>query len=78
VGNIKLATATSTLKSVKRAGRILTFDVKGGTHKVRVSSSKTKVVIAGNKTERKNLKPGMKCLIKYLGDGLQARLVDCK
>ena len=74
---IKLLKVTVKLEAVKRSGRWLHFTVKGKKHKAKVSSSRTKVKIAGKKAMRKKLKAGMKCNINYLGNGAEARLVDC-
>ncbi len=75
---IKLLKVTVKLEAVKRGGRWLHFTVKGKKHKAKVSGSRTKVKIAGKKAKRKKLKAGMKCNISYLGNGAEARLVDCK
>ena len=61
-----------------RSGRILYFKAGTETHKVKVSSRRTKVTIAGNKTKRKNLKVGMSCKFTYPENGGEARRVDCK
>ncbi len=66
------------LTSVKRGGRRLTFKVKGGEHKVKVSRSRTEVLIDGKSSSRGKLKPGMTCEIAYLGNGNEARKVSCK
>ncbi len=65
------------LEAVKRGGRWLHFTVKGKKHKTKVSGSRTKVKIAGKKAKRKKLKAGMKCKISYLGNGAEAKTVDC-
>ncbi|MBT7527161.1 MAG: hypothetical protein HN658_07695 [Rhodospirillales bacterium] len=67
-----------TLDAVKRGGRFLFFKVKGGaTHKAKVSSSRTKIKIAGKKAARKKLKPGLKCDIDYSKNGGEVRSVSC-
>ena len=74
---IVLLKVTVKLEAVKRGGRWLHFTVKGKKHKAKVSGSRTKVKIAGKKAKRNKLKAGMKCNISYLGNGAEARLVDC-
>ncbi|MGY9006202.1 MAG: Bug family tripartite tricarboxylate transporter substrate binding protein [Alphaproteobacteria bacterium] len=67
-----------TLDAVKRGGRFLFFKVKdGSTHKAKVSSSRTKIKVAGKKAARKKLKPGLKCDIDYSKNGGQVRSVNC-
>ena len=68
----------ATLDDVKRGGRWLHFKVDGENHKTKVSSSRTSVMIAGVKTKRNNLKPGMNCEISYLGNGGEATAVSCR
>ncbi|MDX1484718.1 MAG: tripartite tricarboxylate transporter substrate-binding protein [Alphaproteobacteria bacterium] len=75
---IEEATVTTKLTDIKRGGRRLFFAVKGKTHKVKVSGSRTKVSIGGKKTKRKNLKVGMECTIIYKGNGSEAKSVACK
>ena len=60
-----------------RKGRRLSFKVKGKTHKVKVSGRRTKIFIGGKKSKRKNLKVGMKCAVRYQGDGSTAKSVKC-
>jgi len=66
------------LTAVKRGGRRLSFKVKGGEHKVKVSGSRTEVMIGGKSGSRGNLKVGMACEIAYLGNGNEARKISCK
>jgi tripartite-type tricarboxylate transporter receptor subunit TctC len=68
----------TTLASIKRDGREVHFKVGSGTHKVKVSGSRTKVSIAGNKVKRNKLKPGMKCTVEYPGNGAEALAIACK
>lgn len=74
---IPVATVNTTLATVKRGGRRLSFKVKGKTHKVRVSGRRTEIFIGGKKGKRKNLKAGMKCAVSYQGDGSTAKTIKC-
>ena len=70
--------AKTVLTAVKRGGRRLIFKVKGGEHKIKVSRSRTEIVIGGKGSSRGKLKAGMSCEIAYLGNGNEARKVSCK
>jgi tripartite-type tricarboxylate transporter receptor subunit TctC len=68
----------ATLTAVKRGGRELAFKGKDGSvHTVKISGSRSKIVIKGKKTKRKNLKVGMACAITYPGNGAEAKSVVC-
>jgi hypothetical protein len=69
---------TAVLSAVGSGGRDIQFPVQGGTHKAEVSSSRTKVIIAGNQAARADLKAGMTCTIEYVGDGKDANAIECK
>jgi hypothetical protein len=69
---------TTVLTEVKRGGRRLKFKVKGGEHKVKMSRSRSEVLIGGKPSTRSKLKVGMACRISYLGNGNEARKVSCK
>ncbi|MDH3240953.1 MAG: hypothetical protein OEO83_09825, partial [Alphaproteobacteria bacterium] len=62
----------------KRAGRRVTIDYKGQKVTAKLSSSKTKVTVAGKKAKRKNVKVGMTCTFTYPGPNTTAKKVDCK
>jgi tripartite-type tricarboxylate transporter receptor subunit TctC len=65
------------LNAVHRGGRKIEY-VDGGTpRKLDVSSSRTKVVIAGQKTTRDQLKPGMECEIEVMAESKEARGISC-
>ncbi len=68
---------SAVLSDVQRGGRVLVFKVKGKDSKARVSGSSTAVSVAGKKSKRSALKPGMKCVIAYTGPGSQAKSVSC-
>jgi tripartite-type tricarboxylate transporter receptor subunit TctC len=65
------------LAAVGSGGRDVTFPFEGGSHKVDISSSRTSVTIGGKKMERADLKPGLKCVINYPGDGKEADSIAC-
>jgi ABC-type Fe3+ transport system substrate-binding protein len=62
----------------KRAGRRVTIDFKGQKVTAKLSSSKTKVTVAGKAAKRKNVKVGMTCTFTYPGPNTTAKKVDCK
>ncbi|MFT5540708.1 MAG: tripartite-type tricarboxylate transporter receptor subunit TctC [Alphaproteobacteria bacterium] len=75
---VKLDSVTVTLAKVLRQGRSLHFTVGAETHKVRVSSSRSKVTIAGKKAKRAKIRAGMTCKIAYAGNGAVANTIDCR
>jgi tripartite-type tricarboxylate transporter receptor subunit TctC len=66
------------LTAVTGDGREIEFPAEGGTRKIEVSSSRTKITVAGQKAERGDLKPGMNCSIEYIGDSKEANGVACQ
>jgi len=66
------------LSKVGRGGRQLYFDVKGAEHKVKLSKSRSKVVIGGKNSVRGKLRAGMECAVTYPGNDGEAKLVTCK
>ena len=71
-------TATSPLTDVEDGGRRVVFKADGKDLKGNVSSSNTKVMIAGKAATRSDLKPGMSCEIAYTGDGGEVTAITCK
>jgi hypothetical protein len=69
---------TAVISAVGTGGRDIQFPAEGGSHKAEVSSSRTKIMIAGNPASRADLKAGMTCTIEYVGDGKDAQSIDCK
>lgn len=70
--------ATSALTDVENGGRVVLFKAGGADHKGNVSSSNTKVTIAGKEATRSDLKAGMTCDIAYTGDGGEVTAITCK
>ncbi len=70
--------ATSALTAVEGGGRVVLFKAGGADHKGNVSSSNTKVTIAGKTAQRADLKAGMDCEIAYSGDGGDVTAITCK
>jgi iron(III) transport system substrate-binding protein len=66
------------LSKVLKGGRELAFGVGGGEHKVKISGSRTQIVVKGKPVRRNSLKQGMACDITYAGDGSEAKIVTCK
>jgi tripartite-type tricarboxylate transporter receptor subunit TctC len=71
-------TATGPLAGVENGGRVVVFKAEGKDHKGNVSSSNTKVTIAGKPAARAELKPGMTCDIAYSGDGGEVTSIACQ
>lgn len=66
------------LQAVGNGGREIEFTVEGKTRKLGVSSSRTKVSIAGQKANRADLKAGMNCAVEFTGDAKEANGIACK
>lgn len=71
-------TVEAVLDEVRREGRSVVFKQGGASQTASVSTSGTKVVIAGKSAKRGALKAGMACRISYAGDGSQASSLDCR
>lgn len=69
---------TSPLTGVENGGRVVLFKSGGADHKGNVSSSSTKVSIAGKKAARADLKAGMTCDIAYTADGGEVTAIACQ
>jgi hypothetical protein len=78
VASTTISKAKTELISVKSGGHRLAFKVGGGEHKVKVSRSRTEVVIGGKPSSRGKLKAGMACEISYFGNGGEARRIACR
>jgi iron(III) transport system substrate-binding protein len=75
---LKMQTVNAKISAVKRGGRRYHFQVGGKEQKVRISSSRTIVLVDGNRTGRKSVKKGRTCEITYPGHDQTAKQVDCK
>jgi ABC-type Fe3+ transport system substrate-binding protein len=75
---MKLSTVDTTISAVKRGGRRISFKVGDKTHTVKVSGSRTKIVVGGVDSTRKGMKKGMSCQITYPGNKEEAKKIDCK
>lgn len=73
----KLITIDVKLTGVERAGRVVTYDLKGKPGEARISARRTTVTIDGAKAKRGGLKAGMNCKITY-SKGASAASVHCK
>lgn len=75
---VKFKTVRATLGKPGKKGRFAVVLADGGKKEtVVVNRSRTKVTIAGKKSDAKALTPGMTCAIAYLGDGTTAASVAC-
>ena len=70
--------ATSSLTAVENGGRVVQFKSGGADHKGNVSSTSTKITIAGQTAARADLKEGMTCNIAYTGDGGEVTAITCQ
>jgi putative tricarboxylic transport membrane protein len=66
------------LISVGNGGREIEFPAKGKNVKLKVSSSRTKVSIGGQKAARADLKAGMECSITFPDGAQQANEIACQ
>ncbi len=74
---LRLRTVKATITAAKRGGRRYHFKVDGKEQKVRVSSSRTVILIDGKRSGRKAVKKGMTCEITYPGNDQTAKQVSC-
>jgi hypothetical protein len=65
------------LAVVTEGGREIEFPIQGGSKKLDVSSSRTKVTIAGKTAARGDLKAGMDCKIEFMADAKEAAGIAC-
>jgi hypothetical protein len=65
------------LTAVGAGGRDIEFMVDGASKKLDVSSSRTRVSIAGQKAARDQLKAGMDCSIQVMGESKDADGITC-
>ena len=66
------------LTAVNNDGREIEFPFNGGSQKLDVSNSRTKVTIAGQKAARGDLKAGMECAIEYMDGQPEANGITCQ
>jgi tripartite-type tricarboxylate transporter receptor subunit TctC len=71
-------TVESVLDEVQNEGRAVVFKDKGERRRATVSTSGTKIEIAGKSARRNEVKAGMTCKITYTGDGAQASALVCR
>ncbi|MGE0652070.1 MAG: tripartite tricarboxylate transporter substrate-binding protein [Alphaproteobacteria bacterium] len=73
----KTVKVSTTIKDLKKKGRVVAFEAKGKDQTARVGR-KTKITVAGKAAKAGDLKKGMACTVDYYGDGGQARTIACK
>jgi len=74
----KMARHEGPVTKIKSGGKSVWISYKGKNVKAKISSSRTKVTVAGKKAKRKAIKVGMKCRFTYPKPGEEAANVDCK
>jgi tripartite-type tricarboxylate transporter receptor subunit TctC len=74
----KLPSVSATLQEVRNGGRAVVFLVNGEPQTAEVSSGRTAITIAGQKSDRASLQPGMNCEISYPGNQQEAAAIACK
>jgi tripartite-type tricarboxylate transporter receptor subunit TctC len=72
------AAIQSVLLAVGAGGKDVEFKAGSETRKVEVSSTRTKIQIAGKKAERADLKAGMNCSIEHFGGDKELNAIECK
>ena len=75
---LKMRTVEVRITGAKRGGRRYHFMADGKEQKVRVSSSRTEILVNGKRQGRKAVKTGMTCRLTYPGDDQEAKKVDCR
>ncbi len=75
---ISYKTVKVKITKTKRKGRRISFKVGGKTHTVKVSGSRTQVLINGQDNDRSGIKVGMTCKVTYPGNKGEARKFSCK
>jgi hypothetical protein len=68
----------ATLAAVNNDGRQIEFPLKGANQKLEVSSSRTRISIAGQKAVRGDLKAGMDCSIEFIEGAAEASGIACQ
>lgn len=66
------------LTQIIGGGRELAFQVRGAEHKVKISATRTQIIVKGKAMRRTALKQGMACDITYPENGGEAKIVECK
>lgn len=74
----KMVSHTGKVSGTKRGGRRIMIMYKGKEVRAKVSGSRTKVTLDGQKVKRKAIKVGMTCTFIYPGAGKEAKNIDCK
>jgi len=74
---IPIATYQGKITAIKLGGRRVSWKGASADGKLRVSGSKTKITVAGNKAKCKALKVGMSCSFRVKG-AQTALNIDCK
>lgn len=74
---LKMRTVKVRITGAKRGGRRYHFMADGKEQKVRVSSSRTVVLVDGKRQGRKAVRKGMTCQVTYPGNDQEAKKVDC-
>ncbi|MFT5539242.1 MAG: ABC-type Fe3+ transport system substrate-binding protein [Alphaproteobacteria bacterium] len=75
---IKLVTLKTKIEGLKRKGRRVVVKNGGKTHTLKVSDSRTKIIVGGVAGDRTKLKVGMSCEIVYPGKNREeAKKITC-
>lgn len=73
----KMTTVRSRLVDVGKKGKKVTYLRDGEEKTIKISRSRTKITIGGEKAERGDLKAGMECEIGWVGLDIGAAKVEC-
>ncbi len=74
---LKMRTVTAEITAAERGGRRYRFMADGKEVTVRVSSSRTAILVDGKRQGRKAVKMGMRCEVTYPGNDQEAMKVAC-
>ena len=73
----KMTTVRSKLVDVGKKGKKVTYLRDGDERTIKISRSRTKITIGGEKAQRGDLKAGMECVIGWIGLDIGAAMVEC-
>ena len=73
----RMTTVRSKLVDVGKKGKTVTYLRDGDERTIKISRSRTKITIGGEKAQRGDLKAGMECEIGWIGLDIGAAMVKC-
>ena len=73
----KMTTVRSKLIDVGKKGKKVTYLRDGNEKSIKISRSRTKITIGGEKAQREDLEAGLDCEIGWIGLDIGAAMVSC-